>query len=265
MAGNARTKQEALNRLCLILDAEPMELSRGSTIPAEIFYLAARRVGIDPARSMPEIGEAIARAAGLEWGTDCDSRHTPSRGGSTVTLVGMNRLIDALEILQGARVAPEPGRTSFGQPYIEARGGIEAPATAVTHDWDALDRATRAHADLQNRLADLVRSRGLGPVTPRPGIDPGFDVGWRCAHGLVVAEVKTVTPQNRRQQVRLGLGQVLDYRWHLTQTQPDPVLGVLATSEPMSEAEASFCTASGITPTWPDIFEESLGPLLAAP
>jgi len=265
MAGDARTKQEALNRLCLILGAEPMELSTGSTIPAEVFYLAARRAGVAPEGSMPEIGEAVAHAAGLVWGTDCDSRDTPSGGGSTVTLVGMNRLIDALERLKPAPPPPGPGPGPFGQPYIEAHGGIEAPEAFFTRNWDALDRATRAHAALQNELAAFVRSRGLETLTPRLGIDPGFDIGWRCSRGLVVAEVKTVTDQNRRQQVRLGLGQILDYRWHVAQVQPDAVLGVLATNDPMTEVESSFCGASGITTTWPDVFSESLAELLEAP
>lgn len=264
MAGQrARTKQQALDRLCLALDVPRMELSRGSTIPAEIFYLAARQLGIEPEGSMPVLGEAIAHAAGLSWGRDCDSRQTKSKGGSTVTLVGMNRMVEAVEEAVAVAMPSAPGSPDFGQAYVPASGGVTAPDTVVSRNWDALDRATRAHAETQNALAAFVQERSLPVVKPRHGVDPAFDVGWRCAQGLVVVEVKTVTPQNRRQQVRLGLGQVLDYRWKVSESYDESVFGVLATNVPIEDDEAAFCAAVGITTASPATFAVDLAQLLA--
>jgi hypothetical protein len=261
----ARTKPEALDRLCRVLDVPEMGLSPGSTIPAEIFYLVARQLGIEPEGSMPILGEAIAHAAGLEWGRDCDSRHTKSGGGSTVTLVGMNRMIEALEASVATPAPVPPGSPNFGQTYVTASGGVTAPDGVVSRNWDALDRATRAHAETQNALAVFVHDHGLTTVTPRLGIDPAFDVGWHCDLGLVVAEVKTVTPQNRRQQVRLGLGQVLDYRWNVAQSRDVRVFGVLATNAPIADDEAAFCTVVGVTTTSPRGFASDLASLLTPP
>ena len=66
---SARTKQEALDRLCQMLNVPEMDLSPGSTIPAEVFYLAARQLGIPPEGSMPVLGQAIARVGGSRVGT----------------------------------------------------------------------------------------------------------------------------------------------------------------------------------------------------
>jgi hypothetical protein len=52
---------------------------------------------------------------------------------------------------------------------------------------------------------------GLEPLSPGAG-DPKFDVAWRDSGGsLVVVEVKSATPTNLENQLRIGLGQVLRY------------------------------------------------------
>jgi len=104
-----RTKQEALDRLCEILEIPQRLLRPGSTIPVAVFQAAASLAGINQQGSMPEIGEAVAARAGVAWDASCDSRDTPSGGGSTVTLEGMNRLIEALEILSGKQVLEGEG------------------------------------------------------------------------------------------------------------------------------------------------------------
>jgi hypothetical protein len=45
---------------------------------------------------------------------------------------------------------------------------------------------------------------------------PSFDLGWVHDDCLFVAEVKSVTPANEERQLRLGLGQLLRYRWMLS-------------------------------------------------
>jgi hypothetical protein len=48
---------------------------------------------------MPQIGEALARKAGLTWTSDCDSRGTASGGGSTVTREGLDVINKAVAAL----------------------------------------------------------------------------------------------------------------------------------------------------------------------
>ena len=248
-------KQESLDALTELLGLEPMLVGDpGSSIPSELFYAIGRTFGIELNGQMPLMGEAIARAAGLDWpysidlpaAERCDSRETPSGGGSTVTRLGMVRLREAVEILlQRAAseqpAAPVPPGEAFGRRYVEAVGGIEAEPKILERDWEELDRATRSHARIQNDLADLLRSRGIEPASPRPSVDPAFDIGWMCTRGRVICEVKSSTMRNIVQQVRLGLGQVLEYR-SIAMSQSDAaVTAVLLVEGEPSERQRRTC------------------------
>jgi hypothetical protein len=91
------TKQEILDEIAYLVGAPIRDTSRGSTESKESLLDAAERLGVsvNPDLSKPEIAEAIARAAGIEWDVRCDSRRTPSGGGGTVTLEGLTRVRDA--------------------------------------------------------------------------------------------------------------------------------------------------------------------------
>src|SRR5690606_1819008 len=94
------SKQELLNQVCDAIGVKHVQIGVGSSLPSEVFDAAAAFAGVRR-RSMPEIGEAIARKAGVSWGPDCDSRGSASGGGSTVTREGLGVLIRAL-----SRLAP---------------------------------------------------------------------------------------------------------------------------------------------------------------
>ena len=64
---------------------------------------------------------------------------------------------------------------------------------------------------MQNRLNDLVEAAGYIPIDPESPIDPAFDLAWFVEQTLFVVEVKSCTQDNQTQQLRLGIGQVLDY------------------------------------------------------
>lgn len=96
-------------------------------------------------------------------------------------------------------------------------GGLVRPHSApsheaveITHDLSDLDRGTAAHeltvVALRERLTPLS-ARQPGPGAPR------FDLGWESADGklIFVAEVKSLPMGAQDQQIRLGVGQVLDY------------------------------------------------------
>jgi hypothetical protein len=55
-----------------------------------------------------------------------------------------------------------------------------------------------------------VRAAGWSPQDPAP-IDPEFDLAWETPQGIVVVEVKSCTKENEVRQLRMGIGQVLDY------------------------------------------------------
>lgn len=93
-----QSKQELLDSLCRLLGVPTEPIGVGSSLPSHLFDRAATRAGV-PHGSMPEVGEAIVRKAGLTWGADCDSRGSLSGGGSTVTREGLDVMIQALRRL----------------------------------------------------------------------------------------------------------------------------------------------------------------------
>lgn len=94
-----RTKQDALDEICSVLGVPTQPIGTGSSLPSDVFREAARRTGATDSGSMPDISEEIATLAGFTWGTNCDSRGTASKGGSTVTLAGLDVLLQALRTL----------------------------------------------------------------------------------------------------------------------------------------------------------------------
>jgi hypothetical protein len=97
---DAVLKQESLTTLCRLLDIPPLYVGNpGSSIPSELFDALAEQFGV-PNGAMPVVGEAVAKKAGVPWDASCDSRGTISKGGSTVTGVGLERLVTAVRKLQ---------------------------------------------------------------------------------------------------------------------------------------------------------------------
>lgn len=89
------SKQDLLVKVCRQLGIPTEPVGVGSSLPSHVFDEAARKTGVAPG-SMPEVGERIARKAGLAWGPECDSRESISGGGSTVTRDGLSVLAEAL-------------------------------------------------------------------------------------------------------------------------------------------------------------------------
>lgn len=138
------------------------------------------------------------------------------------------------------------------------RRAIATPTESRTPfdvDPDAIDRALAGHANTQNALEALAASRGCETRSPGLG-DPNFDLAWRRPDGsVVVVEVKSLTSSNQLGQLRLGLGQVLDYAHELRETEPN-VSAVLAVEhEPLSERWVHICADNGVTLVWPATFE----------
>jgi hypothetical protein len=157
------------------------------------------------------------------------------------------------------------GAFHYGDTVVEAdelgpdlRGTYRTADETVTTDDrqpfevdpDRIDRGLRAHRRVQNALADWVTGRNLEPVSPGIG-DPEFDVGWWDNDIVFVAEVKSLTATNENGQLRLGLGQVLDYADQIRR-HGHRVQAVLAVErEPSDGRWVALCESVGVTLTWP--------------
>ncbi|EGD43998.1 hypothetical protein NBCG_01586 [Nocardioidaceae bacterium Broad-1] len=93
--------------------------------------------------------------------------------------------------------------------------------TLLAIDLSALDRGSQAHEEV---LAALIAH--LEPTSVQRIDSPQVDAAWidnREPSTLHIAEVKSLTDTNQTQQLRLGVGQLLDYRQQLIR---NPVAGI---------------------------------------
>ena len=89
----AADKFEAVNRLSRAAGGGPETLGPGSKERKSVLVTVARSLALDPgveSLSKPELGRAIAGAVGATWDESCWST------GSTITLEGLNRILEGL-------------------------------------------------------------------------------------------------------------------------------------------------------------------------
>lgn len=120
-------------------------------------------------------------------------------------------------------------------------------------DPAVVERGTRGHAITQNALADYVHSIGLVPRSPKPD-EPNFDLAWDTGAHVFVAEVKSVTNRNEERQLRMGLGQVLQYRYSLERQLGRPVVAVLAAERRPPNAWVELLESLAVRVVWPGDF-----------
>ena len=151
----------------------------------------------------------------------------------------------------------------FGVAYRRAGDGHSAKDELPAHlaDLAELDRATKRHMELQDRLADALRARGVEPRSPGSW-QSQFDLAFEHAGMWFVVEVKSGDPVTS-QQVRLGTGQVLEYRHLLSDILPQEVHAVLLVEAEPPHPWAALAVALGIRFLRADQLEESLSALLA--
>lgn len=151
------------------------------------------------------------------------------------------------------------GAVSIAKPAY--RHANESPRSAkaglFVRDPNEVDRGLAGHARTQNALFNQLCERGAGPWSPRPH-EPDFDLAWRDGRTLVIAEVKSLTATNERHQIRIGLGQVLEYR-HRMRRAGRKLKAVLALERaPKSAHWVAVCKAVGVALVWPATFENVL-------
>lgn len=107
-------------------------------------------------------------------------------------------------------------------------------------------------------MAQLVKSSGFQPLSPLAA-DPDYDLAWAGEdETMVLVEVKSVTPGNEIRQLRMGLGQVLDYNNTLRRRgrTVQPVLYVQR--QPADDRWTDLAQAVGVILAWPGA-EDRLG------
>lgn len=134
--------------------------------------------------------------------------------------------------------------------YVPAAEGVQsAPRVPYAVDLDAIDRGNSAHRRTQNLMSAWARGRGFEVGSVRVGPSP--DLMFRTAEGWCVVEVKSLTDANEVQQIRLGIGQVLDYCFDLRVGLAESVRPVLALERaPSNPKWVELCAHLGIWLTW---------------
>jgi hypothetical protein len=136
------------------------------------------------------------------------------------------------------------------KPYVAANEAIQASERIPFGvDPDLVDRSLRSHATTQNLLAEWLRSAGLEPLSP--GGEPRFDLAWDIGETGFVAEVKSLRRENEIGQLRLGLGQVLDYADQLSRM---PVL--MLERRPTADRWLQICDRLNVRLLWPARLDE---------
>ncbi|MEV4490686.1 hypothetical protein AB0K04_11290 [Micromonospora coxensis] len=116
----------------------------------------------------------------------------------------------ASEFLIGHEFAGEDdGEAGFDRPYVGSRVAEDLP-TQRSFDANRYRAGVDEHDRLCRLLIDHLARSGMSVGAGLAGID--VDLAWRDAAGRqFVAEVKSVIGGNEVEQLRLGLGQVLEY------------------------------------------------------
>jgi hypothetical protein len=141
----------------------------------------------------------------------------------------------------------EPGR-----PYVARDEDAEPlePAPSGPVDPEKVGAGLRAHNQLQNQLAEAVSAAGLTPLAPDPS-GPYFDLAWMAADVFTVIEVKSLTEDNAVRQLRMGLGQVLDYADSFSRSGLNVRAGLYVEHEPNDGRWSELTAAAGVTLAWP--------------
>jgi hypothetical protein len=162
------------------------------------------------------------------------------------------------EVIKDYRVKLDQPR--LGRPYERAdEQVVEAPRARTIFDPDAAGRGRQAHSRTQNALASAVAEAGLAPRRPKSE-EPNYDLAWEQDGAIVVAEVKSLTPENEERQLRIAIGQVVRYRHQLAR-DGQPVRALIACErQPSDLSWPELCAQYGITLCWPETFREVLEP-----
>lgn len=146
------------------------------------------------------------------------------------------------------RVRPVAAATTearvLGGPLRARRTGRRASGD-LTLDLSRLDEATAAHEATVGALIEHLSRQGVEACTNAAGA-PEFDAGWSLGEDIFVAEVKSLTGAREDQQIRLGIGQILDYTHQLRSTCPSAAVRPVLVLEKRPSAVRWTALADGV-------------------
>lgn len=188
-----------------------------------------------------------------------------------LVIAGLRRLVDGDG---GGESAPDTDE-AYTSPLRDKDKEVAESRVFATNP-DKIDRGTTAHMKTEKALADWLRQANLEPRQPKPGAHPQFDIAWRDdnAGGVAVAfigEVKSLTDENETWQIRLAIGQVLDYVHMLDSRRKEDSLPphwqgvravrgvVVVERQPKNDKYwMGLCEKLGIILTWPEKYDDML-------
>jgi hypothetical protein len=185
--------------------------------------------------------------------------HAPDRNGSIREVI-----IFRMRPAGGKYPLPAPTYMSFGAPSnVVSEDTSIAPAEPFAVDPNKIDRGTRGHNRTQNLLRSFLEDKGIKTLQPTTE-GPDFDLGWVYRGTWFVAEVKSLTLANETKQLRLALGQVLDYQDILSRRHTN-VRAVIAVETPIRDRRwVALCEGHGVILVWPETFEATLSKVLTS-
>jgi hypothetical protein len=218
------------------------ELDTRSAVPLSVAYLAERFQWTDPLRQALDL-----RANGwlnLTAGQFSEAFATPNIAvTSAPPATGGESEVE--------RPSDEPATIpELDHPYRDEDESAGIRLSGIREfDPDTMERASRSHRALQNKVARWLRDRGVAPISPTE--PPFFDVGWWDEGVFWIVEVKSLHAQNESHQIRLGLGQVLDYAHQLARRGVTARAGLAVEREPIGHHWVELCRDHGVILTWP--------------
>jgi hypothetical protein len=189
---DAMSKKELVTAICAEIGVADVGIGPGSTEPKAVFTSIVDRLELPLDRSLSKTGlaEAIARRAGLSWGSSMDSRETPSGGGDTVTADGLRQVLRAIWLIkEGASTAPVDHERPVMPPTLapsyglvpaapsgggEGTAGGEGPVHAALKEFVKNDPQAAVGEPLTYLAEDLVE-----PSAQRLGDEITFVTGDR--------------------------------------------------------------------------------------
>ncbi|ROO60207.1 hypothetical protein EDC02_2065 [Micromonospora sp. Llam0] len=139
---------------------------------------------------------------------------------------------------------PEPA-PAFDRPYRSATVDPAALTDIRAFDKQAYAAGCDEHDRLSRWLIDTLAATGTSVGTGLAGVP--VDLAWQDADGRqYIAEVKSLVGASPAEQLRLGLGQVLEYR-HLLSLAGRAVTPILLTSAPVDAVWRDICRENCVT------------------
>lgn len=135
------------------------------------------------------------------------------------------------------------------RPAVERAIREEGPGDVWLYDPSERDRSTQFHRSLENWLIVTLRDAGVEPLDPAG--EPFFDLAWSIEGMLFVCEVKS-SANSEVHQLRLGLGQILQYRHLLRSRHGDAITAcILVEDEPLDTRWLKVCSDQDVLLFWP--------------